>query len=252
MRIKASVATILLLVLAAMISTVSAATPGQISAQANGNADLELTVLKAQVEQLEAALAQDDPLGAAKAWANAVKRRNGAWQYALMTPELRAEHHRQLAENNWSTGTSRPWIQGFTVVERDKVDPETFIYDVNYVYTDSTGTTFNVRETVVVKESEGKWLVAAVESAPDICGQISEITTLDGRTRIFVEDKKGVSPYDKAYVFITEETTIFAGRTDQVVPLDQLKVGSRVEVIFSCPALKSYPIQVGAGTIRVF
>jgi len=249
---KAFVLMISLLVLVTLISTVYAATPVKVSPSEGENTYAEIELLKSQVARLESALIQDNPQDAAEAWATAVKTRNGAWQYALMTPELRAENRQQLIENNWSTGTSSPWIDSFTVVEREKVDAETYIYDISYAYLDSTGATFSTPETVVIKESDGKWLIESVEPTPDICGEITEISKQGELIRIFVEDKNAVSTYDKAYVAITDETKIYEGRTDKIIAANQLKEGSLVEIVFSGPALMSYPVQVGAGTIRVY
>src|SRR5690606_2592793 len=48
---------------------------------------------KMRVQLLEKALEPHAPLTAAKAWAEAVKARNGAWQYALLSPELKKEYY---------------------------------------------------------------------------------------------------------------------------------------------------------------
>ena len=45
--------------------------------------------LKTKVGLLEKALAPKSPLAAVEAWAEGVKTRNGAWQYAVLSPELR-------------------------------------------------------------------------------------------------------------------------------------------------------------------
>src|SRR5690554_6112773 len=66
----------------------------------------ETDVLKIQVYLLEKALKPQDPAAAAGAWAEGVKTRNGAWQYAVLSPELKEEYYEKFAEINWTTGTS--------------------------------------------------------------------------------------------------------------------------------------------------
>lgn len=195
---------------------------------------------------------KSDPTATAKAWATGVQTRNGTLQYALMSPELQKKNYQLFVDNNWSTGTSSPWIVKYTVVEREKIDATTYIYDIEYTFSDSTKATFITSETIVVKKYGDNWLVACTEQTADIQGQITEITVKDGNLRIFIKGTKTVGSYDKAYVAVTDETKIYQGWTDELLSSDQLTKGLTVEVVFSGPALMSYPIQVGAGSIRVF
>ncbi|MDD4566200.1 MAG: copper amine oxidase N-terminal domain-containing protein, partial [Eubacteriales bacterium] len=71
-----------------------------------------------QISGLERALAPKDSLGAVNSWAEAVQMRNGAWQYAVMTPDLREASYEDFTSINWSTGASSPWVKSFAVKER--------------------------------------------------------------------------------------------------------------------------------------
>ncbi|MGI6327455.1 MAG: stalk domain-containing protein, partial [Dethiobacteria bacterium] len=71
----------------------------------------ELQAQKTRISLLESALAPKDPDAAVKTWAEGVKTRNGALQYAVMAPELKEESYSDFVKMNWSTGTSSPWIK---------------------------------------------------------------------------------------------------------------------------------------------
>ncbi|NLW06604.1 MAG: copper amine oxidase N-terminal domain-containing protein, partial [Clostridia bacterium] len=211
----------------------------------------EIEALKMQVQRLEAALAPADPTAAATTWAEGVKTRNGALQYAVMSPELKAENYERLAANMWSTGTSSPWVDSYTVSEGEKIDPETYLYEVSFTYTDSTGASSIETETITVKKYEANWFVSAIKEKPDIVGQITKITDSDTGIVIMVEDNTAAEPYDKAAVTITADTKIYRGQDKELLAGSDLKEGDMVEVVFRGPALMSYPVQVGADSIRL-
>lgn len=211
----------------------------------------ENQVHKTQTQLLEAALFRQDPLSTAEAWAESVKMRNGAWQYALMSAELKEDNYAKMAENNWNTGTSSPWIAKYTVTENEKVDSKTSVYEIIYTYTDSTKASFETQETIMVKEHNGNWFVSFISQNPDITGEIIKYTQEGDEISILVEDKTAKEPYDKAHITITGDTKIYQGQTDKILSVDDLKEGLTVEVVYSGPSLWSYPVRVGAGIIRI-
>lgn len=75
-----------------------------------------------RIELLEQALAPPTAEAAAHEWAEAVKTRNGAWQYALMNEELRNEYREEFEAANWVTGFSSPWVERYWIT-KEKVDP---------------------------------------------------------------------------------------------------------------------------------
>jgi len=216
----------------------------------------EMQAQKTRISLLESALAPKDPYAAAKTWAEGVKTRNGALQYAVMSSELRKDVYSDFVKLNWTTGTSSPWIQSFEVIERGKIDDETFCYAVEFTHTDSTKSTFTTREYVTVKKYEGNWLIASLDKV-DIKGEITKVTYNNEKSRkvksIFVEDdaydKIG---YDKANVIISNKTKIYDGYTDKELSSSVLKEGVKVEVTFTDdPIAMIYPVTAEAKTIRV-
>ncbi len=74
-----------------------------------------------RIQLLQEALAPKTSEGAAFSWADAVKNRNGAWQYALMDTALGQQYLKTFEDNNWVTGFSSPWVQKYRIT-RDSVD----------------------------------------------------------------------------------------------------------------------------------
>jgi len=210
--------------------------------------------LQAQVARLEQALAPQEPLTAVKTWAEGVKMRNAALQYAVMNPELKKEHYAEFAAMNWSTGTSSPWIESYQIMSDTKVDATTYRYEVAFTFTDSTQSKFTNTQYVIVKQYDDKWLLAEIGSV-DVRGQITEIFYDSNQqvTGIFVESKSPVNTaYDKAKVMLGPETKIYQGYTNETFLAKDLKEGMTVEAVFNGPVLMIYPVQGGAKEIRVF
>lgn len=209
---------------------------------------------QAQVRLLEEALAPKDPLAAAKTWAEGVKMRNGALQYAVMSPELKEEYFAKFVDSNWSTGVSSPWIESYKVTEKYRVDEERYRFEVEFTYTDSTKTTFSTKEYVTVNNYEGNWLVSSIEKI-ETKGEITKITLgKDKKIKsIFVQGEPGVrGGYDQANVLIDEQTKIYQGYSDRDLPDNDLQKGAAVEVAFTdSPRLMIYPVSAPAKTIRV-
>lgn len=209
---------------------------------------------QAQVRLLEEALAPEDPLNAAQTWAEGVKARNGALQYAVMTPDLKKGYLAKFVDSNWSTGASSPWVENYEITERYNFNNEKYRFEINFTSTDSTKETFSTTEYVTVANFDGNWLVSSIEKV-EAKGEITKITLgKDKKVKsIFVQGKPGAKgSYDQAEVLIDAQTKIFQGYTDQELTADDLKKGAAVEVAFTDgPRLMIYPVSAPARTIRV-
>jgi len=115
-----------------------------------------------RILQLERALAAKDPLEAVKTWADGVKTRNGAAQYAVMSPELRKEKLAKFSENFWSTGVSSPWVDNYEIIEKASGD-DGYTYQVVFTYTDSTQSTFTENQLVEVKKIDDNWVISNID-----------------------------------------------------------------------------------------
>lgn len=209
---------------------------------------------QAQVRLLEEALAPEDPLNAAQTWAEGVKTRNGALQYAMMSSELKKEYFAKFVDSNWSTGTSSPLVENYEIIERYSFNNERYRFEINFTYTDSTKESFSTTEYVTIANFDGNWLVSAIEKV-EAKGEITKITLgKDKKVKsIFIQGKPGAKgSYDQADVIIDAQTKIFQGYTEQELTADDLKKGTVVEVAFTDgPRLMIYPVSAQAKTIRV-
>lgn len=206
-----------------------------------------------RIQLLESALTATDPLTAVTRWAEGVKMRNGALQYAMLTPELKKEKYNDFVGFYWSTGVSSPWVESFTITEKGKLDDNTYIYKVEFNYTDSTKTNFKSQSNVIVKKYSKNWFIASFEHI-DVAGEITKVTKGDDKksTSIFVENKTDkTTSYDKATLVINNETKVFKGYTNTLLSENDLKLGMEVEAEFGGPVLMMYPVQGAVKLIRV-
>jgi hypothetical protein len=123
-------------------------------------------ILKQQIAKLEEAFAAGQAREAVRNWAEGVKTRNGALQYAMLTPGLKAKLYRELAANRWTTGTSSPWVDRYEIREQ-KLTSRTAQYEVIFTYTDSTGRKLAEKENVTVTKQGGYWYVSAINERED-------------------------------------------------------------------------------------
>ncbi len=209
---------------------------------------------KTQVLLLEKALKPKEPITAVKTWAEGVKTRNGALQYAMMSPNLKKEFYDKFVEANWSTGVSSPWVENYKVTERYKIDNKMYRFEVELTFTDSTKSTFTTREYLTVNKFKDDWLISSIEKI-EAKGEITEITQGEGEKvrGIFIKDQaREKGSYDQANVIIDSKAKIFKGYTDQELKASDLRKGDKVEVTFTDdPRIMIYPVSAPAKTIRV-
>lgn len=191
---------------------------------------------------LEHALAPKDPLTAVTRWADGVKERNGALQYAVLSPALRKAYGSDFESLHWVTGTSSPWVKEYQIAEKGKLDSNTYLYEVSFTWTDSTGSTSTENEQLTVKNFDGIWLISAIGKT-DVRGTITQIEWNHEHkiTSILVEGQKEKdTTYDKAKAIIDDQTKIYKASTGE--PVSELQKQMRVEVKMSGPVNYSYPV----------
>lgn len=119
---------------------------------------------------LEDALAPRTAEGAAYSWADAVKARNGAWQYALMDPGLRVQYRKEFEDNNWVTGFSSPWVQKYRVTRESVDDKGNVTFQVKFDWYTSAGYAYSNIATLIVSqyfkgEVNERWLISYLDFA---------------------------------------------------------------------------------------
>lgn len=89
---------------------------------------------------------------------------------------------------------------------------------------------------------------------PSITGTVRTVTQTDRGVRIFVERDAGVTTGEPAAtVTIPAGARVVRSDGDGVVRASaaDIGVGTRVQVWFEGPVLKSFPAQAGAGVVRI-
>ena len=120
-----------------------------------------------RIELLEDALAPQTAEEGPNDWAEAIKTRNGAWQYALMNDELRQEHLKEFEELNWVTGFSSPWVENYEVSKESEDEAGNVKFKVKFDWYTSAGYAYTNYATLVMSkvgdEPNLKWLISYLD-----------------------------------------------------------------------------------------
>jgi hypothetical protein len=165
---------------AAVGGTASASGVGWNTEDAGGQAKEKRCPDQAQwerrIELLEAALAPASADEAVNAWADAVKNRNGAVQYSLLSSELKKQTLESYREMNWVTGVSSPWVESYQVSEGVSADDGSTVYDVTFALQTSSGDAGNGTVKVTVGRQDGNWPITGLEYVGDSASVLGGIT----------------------------------------------------------------------------
>lgn len=112
----------------------------------------QLDSLQQQVMLLQTVLAPKTPQEAVETWARGVKERNGALQYAVLSPELKQQKLSSYEGCRWVTGTSSPWVDRFEISKETQTGEGVWEYEVKFEYATSTGPEGQGVSKVVVKK----------------------------------------------------------------------------------------------------
>ncbi|HHU30527.1 MAG: Gmad2 immunoglobulin-like domain-containing protein [Bacillota bacterium] len=126
----------------------------------------EIKSLKQQISKLEEALTAQDATTAVKRWAEGVKARNGALQYAMLTSGLKARMHEELSAGGWTTGTSSPWVKDYRIIAK-KIGTKTAHFEVEFTCTDSTGSQFTSKDVLALTKQDGCWYISGINDEKD-------------------------------------------------------------------------------------
>lgn len=121
-----------------------------------------------QIGMLESAVAAKTPEAAVDTWARAVKTRNGALQYAMLSPNLKELQRESFEAAGWVTGTSSPWLEQYKISQPQANADGSRTFRVQFDYRTSEDANEPVRWNdivsfpVIVRQAEGNWYVAAL------------------------------------------------------------------------------------------
>ncbi|MGI6129768.1 MAG: stalk domain-containing protein [bacterium] len=224
------------------------------------------TSLERRIELLQQALAPKTPEEAAQKWAEGVKMRNGALQYAVLSLEFQEQRRADYEDLGWVTGTSSPWVDSYKIMEQTKKDDTTWEYKIQLALKTSTGDAGSTLATLLVKQYEDNWFIDQLseEHLPptdeqqdiplaELTGTIKELET-DEQVRFLLEGAPMTNGEPLlVWISIMDDTQIVLEQTgeDHVGKVSDLQVGQKVAVELAGPMLESYPAQAGAAFVRI-
>ena len=128
---------------------------------------------KMRLDMLEAALAPKSALEAARAWAEAVRTRNGAAQYALLSPNQKGA---TTPPPGWVTGVSSPWVGGYTIFGSPASTADTARFVVRFSMWMSTGGGVTDTEVLNIKKHPdlrgSPWLIDSIASVTPLAAPL--------------------------------------------------------------------------------
>ena len=214
---------------------------------------------------LEKALLPGTPEEALEQWAEAIKTRNGALEYAVLSPELREERLEYFESLAWATGTSSPWVESYEVTEKSQTPDGDWLFKVEFAQATSTGDAGTVMSEVLIKQYEDAWLVAGVTDEfvfpePEVGYTDGVVKQIDGEASRFLLEGEPMSNGEPFLIWLTvDEETKFrivedtgAGAEEMVdAGFGDLEAGQRVKVKIPGPILESYPARGGASEVLI-
>ena len=122
--------------------------------------EVRCQLLTEAMERVGACSAED----AARLWADGVKGRSGAMQYAALSSRLKKDYAAALETfaPNWVTGGSSPWVQQYEIVKADRQTTGQYTFQLRFDLESSAGPAETLGACLVVEEEGGIWRVVAM------------------------------------------------------------------------------------------
>ncbi|MFT9846243.1 hypothetical protein [Aneurinibacillus sp. REN35] len=127
----------------------------------------EVSALELQVSLLEAAVLPQTAKEASEKWSKALSIRNGAFQYALFTKELKEKAAPYFKEEKWVTGGSSPWIVSYQFTKEQKLRDDLYEYTITFDLATSTGHYGKESAVIMVKQVGENWYIDHVMIGAD-------------------------------------------------------------------------------------
>lgn len=104
------------------------------------------------------------PEDAAKTWAEGLKQRSAALQYAVMSDMLKTEYAKRLETTtpNWVTGMSSPWVDSYTIKKLEDGNAKSKVAELIFTLATSTGTAGKYTASLLLTLENGFWRVSGI------------------------------------------------------------------------------------------
>jgi hypothetical protein len=106
------------------------------------------------------------PRDAAQVWAEGLRNRSAALQYAVMNAPLKDEYARQLSETapNWVTGISSPFISAYRIVSTETVSNTLQRIVLRFSLATSTGPVGEVLTVLDISMEGSYWRIENIDA----------------------------------------------------------------------------------------
>lgn len=122
--------------------------------------------LQHRLDLLERVVAPRTPKEVVETWAEGVKSRNGALQYAVLAPELKEDYRNEFESCGWVTGTSSPWVEHYTIIN-ERQETGNWLFTVQFNMITSVGSAGFYTSEIMVKQQDEHWWVAGIDDGLD-------------------------------------------------------------------------------------
>ncbi|TSI09686.1 hypothetical protein [Lysinibacillus sp. BW-2-10] len=124
------------------------------------------SVYEERIKMLELSIIPTTPRETVEVFAKAVKERNGAVQYALLSKDEQEKVYTTLAANHWVTGVSSPWVETYKIIsEKELKSKKQMEYVVEFNLFTSTGKAGTDLARLTLEKSGEQWLIKKIERA---------------------------------------------------------------------------------------
>lgn len=114
----------------------------------------DLGKIKSEIALIEKTLVPGTAEEAIKLWGRGEQTRNGALQYAALSPQLRrqADKSCHVLQTYWVTGVSSPWVGPISIIKRNKLSDTKIEYTVSYPEITSSPPNTTATEKIMVEK----------------------------------------------------------------------------------------------------
>ena len=127
---------------------------------------IQKSSLQERLELLELSVIPTTPEEAVQTFGKAVKLRNGALQFAILSDQEKAKGKKKFEESHWVTGVSSPWVKTYEILCEKELKAGTKMeYVVAFDLYTSTGKAGTDQVRLIVEKMNDQWLITKVEAA---------------------------------------------------------------------------------------
>jgi hypothetical protein len=127
--------------------------------------------IKSELARIEKALIPDNADDAVKLWGRGMQTRNGALQYAALSPQLRQEADKSpyVQQSYWVTGCSSPQVGPVTIASRNALSDNKIEYTISFPEIFASQTHATATEKMVVEKlsdnGQDGWFITQILEA---------------------------------------------------------------------------------------